>query len=130
MERAANPEVFIKISVGLWVFCLFGTGANSGAQVAQLAEHVLGKDEVIGSIPILGSRRFFVGKKLNEIKPGDSNGKGTVSTDEAARERRYDRPRGPRQIDSHRRNRRGAEPQGSRAEDQLRGNYQGRHGAR
>jgi hypothetical protein len=28
------------------------------AHVAQLAEHVLGKDEVIGSIPIMGSRRF------------------------------------------------------------------------
>jgi hypothetical protein len=28
-----------------------------GAHVAQLAEHVLGKDEVIGSIPIMGSKR-------------------------------------------------------------------------
>ena len=28
------------------------------AHVAQLAEHVLGKDEVIGSIPIMGSIRF------------------------------------------------------------------------
>jgi hypothetical protein len=28
------------------------------AHVAQLAEHVLGKDEVIGSIPIMGSRPF------------------------------------------------------------------------
>ena len=26
------------------------------AHLAQLAEHVLGKDEVIGSIPIMGSR--------------------------------------------------------------------------
>jgi hypothetical protein len=26
------------------------------AQIAQLAEHVLGKDEVVGSNPILGSR--------------------------------------------------------------------------
>ena len=26
-----------------------------GAHVAQLVEHVLGKDEVIGSIPIVGS---------------------------------------------------------------------------
>ena len=31
---------------------------NLVAHVAQLAEHVLGKDEVIGSIPIMGSRRF------------------------------------------------------------------------
>ena len=27
---------------------------GKGAQVAQLAEHVLGKDEVGGSIPLLG----------------------------------------------------------------------------
>jgi hypothetical protein len=27
------------------------------AHVAQLVEHVLGKDEVIGSIPIVGSRK-------------------------------------------------------------------------
>ncbi len=31
------------------------TKKASGAHVAQLAEHVLGKDEVIGSIPIMGS---------------------------------------------------------------------------
>jgi len=28
----------------------------SDAHVAQLAEHVLGKDEVSGSIPLVGSR--------------------------------------------------------------------------
>ena len=27
-----------------------------GAHVAQLAEHILGKDEVTGSIPVMGSR--------------------------------------------------------------------------
>jgi hypothetical protein len=32
----------------------FGNSPVS-AHVAQLAEHVLGKDEVIGSIPIMGS---------------------------------------------------------------------------
>ncbi len=32
------------------------------ADVAQLAEHVLGKDEVTGSIPVIGSRlRFWHG---------------------------------------------------------------------
>jgi len=31
-------------------------GSTDLAQVAQLAEHVLGKDEVTGSIPVLGSR--------------------------------------------------------------------------
>ena len=33
---------------------------NVRADVAQLAEHVLGKDEVTGSIPVIGSR--FEGK--------------------------------------------------------------------
>ncbi len=28
------------------------------AHVAQLAEHILGKDEVTGSIPVMGSRRI------------------------------------------------------------------------
>ena len=31
------------------------------ADVAQLVEHVLGKDEVIGSIPIVGSNRQRLG---------------------------------------------------------------------
>lgn len=29
---------------------------RSDAEVAQLVEHLLGKEEVVGSIPILGSR--------------------------------------------------------------------------
>ena len=33
----------------------FLTVARNSAQVAQLVEHVLGKDEVTGSIPVLGS---------------------------------------------------------------------------
>jgi hypothetical protein len=36
----------------------------------------------------MGSRRSYVIENLE--KPGVSNGKGTVSKDEAARERRYD----------------------------------------
>jgi hypothetical protein len=63
------------------------------AHVAQLAEHVLGKDEVIGSIPIMGSRRFTKTVKPKQNQAGDSNGKGTISEDEAARERRNDWPR-------------------------------------
>ncbi len=35
------------------------------AQVAQLAEHVLGKDEVGGSIPLLGSQSFEENNRLN-----------------------------------------------------------------
>ncbi len=40
------------------VLCRFvrACGESRVAHVAQLAEHVLGKDEVIGSIPIMGSR--------------------------------------------------------------------------
>jgi hypothetical protein len=30
------------------------------AHVAQSAEHILGKDEVTGSIPVMGSRDFIV----------------------------------------------------------------------
>lgn len=36
------------------------------AQIAQLAEHVLGKDEVVGSSPILGSSTF---QSVNSLHP-------------------------------------------------------------
>jgi hypothetical protein len=36
--------------------CLWGTGFSL-AQVAQLVEHILGKDEVTSSILVLGSKR-------------------------------------------------------------------------
>jgi hypothetical protein len=42
------------------------------AQIAQLAEHVLGKDEVAGSNPVLGSRPTSVISDVNkdqQIKP-------------------------------------------------------------
>ncbi len=32
-------------------------GERRAAHVAQLVEHVLGKDEVTGSIPVMGSRQ-------------------------------------------------------------------------
>ena len=32
---------------------------RQGADVAQMVERVLGKDEVTGSIPVIGSTRFF-----------------------------------------------------------------------
>ena len=40
------------------VFCRFvrACGERTVAHVAQLVEHVLGKDEVIGSNPIMGSK--------------------------------------------------------------------------
>ena len=49
------------------VFCRFlGIRMKFGfdrAHVAQLVEHILGKDEVVGSIPMVGSRR----KKTEEF---------------------------------------------------------------
>ena len=41
----------------------------TGAHVAQLVEHILGKDEVISSILIMGSRQFE-DKKLTKYKYG------------------------------------------------------------
>ena len=35
--------------------CREGAGLAKAAHVAQLVEHVLGKDEVTGSIPVMGS---------------------------------------------------------------------------
>jgi hypothetical protein len=53
-----------------WVgfFVLFGLSGNTGRQrvkahVAQLAEHVLGKDEVISSNLIMGSSMEFLTRK-------------------------------------------------------------------
>jgi hypothetical protein len=61
-------------SGGCGIFSLFlDSGSRKSpamAHVAQLAEHVLGKDEVIGSIPIMGSRpvKTFLAKKDNNKK--------------------------------------------------------------
>jgi hypothetical protein len=41
----------------------------------------------------MGSRRFTKTVKPKQNQAGDSNGKGTISEDEAARERRDHRPR-------------------------------------
>ena len=48
----------------------------NGAHVAQLVEHILGKDEVISSILIMGSRLFAEQTltKNNDINTGDNNG--------------------------------------------------------
>ena len=49
------------------------------AHVAQLAERVLGKDEVISSILIMGSSFVTaLAKERQPIKAGDSNGKRRV----------------------------------------------------
>ena len=55
------------------------------AHVAQSVEHVLGKDEVIGSIPIVGSTiagpaggRFLVGAPSAPLFDGDLDVKGKI----------------------------------------------------
>ena len=60
--------------------CRVGDGA-SYAHVAQLVEHVLGKDEVSGSIPLVGSRRAWgvgIGFLL-ETSDSDREEKQTVT---------------------------------------------------
>ena len=39
-----------------------GVGADVYAHVAQSVEHLHGKEKVIGSIPIVGSTRFVLGR--------------------------------------------------------------------
>jgi hypothetical protein len=61
INRTTNPEVFMQKNYGYVGFLSFSGEQGQlhwRAHVAQLVEHVLGKDEVIGSIPIMGSRRF------------------------------------------------------------------------
>ena len=41
------------------------------AHVAQLVEHVLGKDEVTGSIPVMGSKDVDRKEKLTTAKTQD-----------------------------------------------------------
>jgi|GEM_PF-2885145 hypothetical protein len=47
-----------------------GAGLATSAHVAQLAEHVLGKDEVTGSIPVMGSMSLRPARKIKtkEVK--------------------------------------------------------------
>jgi hypothetical protein len=57
--KRREPLRLLKKSGGSWVFVVSsGQSGDSpvSAHVAQLVEHVLGKDEVIGSNPIMGSR--------------------------------------------------------------------------
>ena len=44
------------------------------AHVAQSVERVLGKDEVISSILIMGSSFNLLTKKTNDINAGEQNG--------------------------------------------------------
>ena len=45
------------------------TGWQAGADVAQLVERVLGKDEVTGSIPVIGSRYLKRTKSVRDRWP-------------------------------------------------------------
>ena len=59
MEGAAgSPPGFPREALG-W---------RGAAHVAQLAEHVLGKDEVTGSIPVMGSVRLRPAIKIEIIE--------------------------------------------------------------
>ena len=49
MAHSRSPAFFWKAQAVLWAI-------DGYAQVAQSVEHVLGKDEVGGSIPLLGFR--------------------------------------------------------------------------
>ena len=58
-EKDREPSGLFKMeSRGSWCFVVWSGQALSvrHAHVAQLVEHVLGKDEVIGSNPIMGSK--------------------------------------------------------------------------
>jgi hypothetical protein len=57
----------VQTSIGCGVFRPIGGDGphREQAHVAQLAEHVLGKDEVTGSIPVMGSMTGeLTGKKI------------------------------------------------------------------
>ena len=59
-KAKARPSNFSEMRMEGAVFCRFERGQDEmsvipGAHVAQLVEHILGKDEVISSILIMGS---------------------------------------------------------------------------
>jgi hypothetical protein len=61
--------------MGFCRFLVSGSKYLAIAHVAQLAERVLGKDEVISSILIMGSRTINYKRTAIDITtPGDSNG--------------------------------------------------------
>ncbi len=82
--KPCAPASFEKKSRGVWYFVFFPDGRYwfnpAFAHVAQLVERVLGKDEVISSSLIMGSRTRMSFKKLVKLKQirlnnaGDSNG--------------------------------------------------------
>ena len=69
-QHAALLFVGKRVEQKRWrsaVFCRCHGGTKS-AHVAQLAEHILGKDEVSGSIPLVGSTRRTESEKNGNEK--------------------------------------------------------------
>ena len=83
-RKSLAPELLLRDKSGQWVFVVFRYQERLiwptpevirvEAHVAQLAERVLGKDEVISSILIMGSRLNIKAQKPDIITPGASNG--------------------------------------------------------
>src|SRR5512139_3098811 len=73
---------------------------DRNAHVAQLVEHILGKDEVSGSIPLMGSSLPAPAIIFLSSFFGGEHGKSEIRAYEAACERRDDRSRGPREDDA------------------------------
>jgi hypothetical protein len=66
------PELFEEESRGRWVFVAFWyqdeAVSLANAHVAQLVERVLGKDEVISSILIMGSKLRNIVELSKELR--------------------------------------------------------------
>jgi hypothetical protein len=62
LEHSTIDEFKIEITqIGVFfVILAFGPLVQKAAAVAQLVEHVLGKDGVIGSIPISSSTKYLI----------------------------------------------------------------------
>jgi hypothetical protein len=60
----SGPKVVQTAALGL---LLLWREQNRSAHVAQLVEHVLGKDEVTGSIPVMGSSEPPSKKARDEV---------------------------------------------------------------
>gem|GEM_PF-7065560 len=67
LKLPLTAETALSSVTVLFVFLTLPTSA----QIAQLAEHVLGKDEVAGSNPVLGSRSTSQG--FSDVKLPRSN---------------------------------------------------------
>ncbi len=67
VEAGKIPEVELKKQQN----CLYYVCSLCGAHVAQSVERVLGKDEVTGSSPVVGSILNLAGFQLTAISAGN-----------------------------------------------------------